>query len=1012
MVKLGYVAKGYRMREDQRRQEELQKEAMAFKREQFDFTKKSHAENLALQRDRLKNAQQTAKDKSYFDIVKQLTGPKADPRLQITPAIAGGNENFGRLIKDGLVQPIKNAQGQLQYFPSTSSAAFSSTVLKNRSSLDKGVVNPDELSPRILKKIIENHSDYKSPEDKEKILKIFRTSYSNNQTRTALQTKAKIQTAFSAENQGNIITIKDKTGKAITHLSSAYTNYKNLLGNEERNPVRRNMADVNLWENNLANHYDPNDPQKMALYRKIIQATPKHIIQKFMGFGQKGTNRLLSGGNFYEIDQRQYKHLSLAFPQLVSNIDLLEKIASENNVSVAAVKAGIDNNSVQVNEETIEIEGASPKRIPNSTLAPVPKRVSIYKVDRAKLRETHERLKQGGRESVSVAPKIISSNKGKQLNSPIMVNTENEQFDLSAVELPLIAKRNPEGVYFTPQFTLFSEKNPSIEKEELLKRINEKYKPLTDKLYAYVKNSTKENLEATMVAYREQEQYKDLDNKELQKVIGSHRKAVILDKFKSAPPVMQVDGVRQQAGYAAPIVRRRGDDLTPGEQAREKANNNAKDKISKLKPMLVSYKRARSTVNLLAAYENGSITDVGTKKLIEQLARSPALLEQLKSKDRKAYDTLIQIANSKSYDADLFGTIDTVFQSVKNLFNSVSYVGNSLSANNLAKFARTASGNVLDIDNLVAPNNENARGWDTQVGSKLNRLRQDIEEERKIVDSAIRNADNPIARAKAIARGEMLMLRTSITYYYAGLVQGESGGRAISNEDFENIYNALWTKGVGGYLALGALNQLEATFNGIERRANALHQAIGYGLKGDTTYEDSIVEHERSIEKLEQAEKLKRLQRPKQLTSADVRQRGVPGFITLKNAADKDQRRKSVALYNKITSKSKSNLVEVLKANNLQPKRYEDYNTEQQKDIRRSILAGLVAGPYNMSTQDLMESEGIPANNVTMFNNLSENGNLGDLFNKAIKKRVTSDEADIVNDALIKMFVHMTTRGV
>ena len=104
MVKLGYVAKGYRMREDQRRQEELQKEAMAFKREQFDFTKKSHAENLALQRDRLKNAQQTAKDKSYFDIVKQLTGPKADPRLQITPAIAGGNENFGRLMRESFDQ--------------------------------------------------------------------------------------------------------------------------------------------------------------------------------------------------------------------------------------------------------------------------------------------------------------------------------------------------------------------------------------------------------------------------------------------------------------------------------------------------------------------------------------------------------------------------------------------------------------------------------------------------------------------------------------------------------------------------------------------------------------------------------------------------------------------------------------------------------------------------------------------------------------------------------------------
>ena len=250
-----------------------------------------------------------------------------------------------------------------------------------------------------------------------------------------------------------------------------------------------------------------------------------------------------------------------------------------------------------------------------------------------------------------------------------------------------------------------------------------------------------------------------------------------------------------------------------------------------------------------------------------------------------------------------------------------------------------------------------------------------------------------------------------MTYYYAGLVQGESGGRAISNEDFENIYNALWAKGLVGALADGALVQLEATLNGIERRSRALHQAVGFGPKGDTTYEDMLVSHERNVEKLEQAKKLRELQAPRQISSSGVRQRGVPEFITLSNAANKSQRTRGARLYNKITSKSKSNLVEFLKVNSLKPQKFEDYSEDQRKGIRKSLLIGLMGGAYNMSTEDMVKSEGIPKSNVSMFNQISKKGDLGDILNRAIKKDVTDEEANIVTNVLKQMFDHMTTRG-
>ncbi len=57
-----------------------------------------------------------------------------------------------------------------------------------------------------------------------------------------------------------------------------------------------------------------------------------------------------------------------------------------------------------------------------------------------------------------------------------------------------------------------------------------------------------------------------------------------------------------------------------------------------------------------------------------------------------------------------------------------------------------------------------------------------------------------------------------MTYFYAGLVQGESGGRAISNEDFKAIYDALWST-VGGKFTEGSLEILKKTINKLQLKS-------------------------------------------------------------------------------------------------------------------------------------------------------------------------------------------------
>ena len=62
------------------------------------------------------------------------------------------------------------------------------------------------------------------------------------------------------------------------------------------------------------------------------------------------------------------------------------------------------------------------------------------------------------------------------------------------------------------------------------------------------------------------------------------------------------------------------------------------------------------------------------------------------------------------------------------------------------------------------------------------------------------------------------MTKVTLTYTYAGMVQGQSGGRAISNEDFAILYRAIWG-GAGGRLAEGSFDRLEDIVTSLGIRA-------------------------------------------------------------------------------------------------------------------------------------------------------------------------------------------------
>ena len=98
-------------------------------------------------------------------------------------------------------------------------------------------------------------------------------------------------------------------------------------------------------------------------------------------------------------------------------------------------------------------------------------------------------------------------------------------------------------------------------------------------------------------------------------------------------------------------------------------------------------------------------------------------------------------------------------------------------------------------------------------------------------ETAYKNKDfQKAAEFEALAYEQYLlaqntMTKVTLTYTFAGMVQGESGGRAISNEDFAIIFQALWG-GASGETGRGSFDRLQEVLNDIALRNKNIERFI------------------------------------------------------------------------------------------------------------------------------------------------------------------------------------------
>ena len=446
--------------------------------------------------------------------------------------------------------------------------------------------------------------------------------------------------------------------------------------------------------------------------------------------------------------------------------------------------------------------------------------------------------------------KIVDSN-GKRLPAPLEADfTKPNHFHFAIADLWL-------------------DKFPEYKKYEQNRILLDRVKPLTSALKKLDTLSTnvvdnETNYKAAILAMRNR--YPDISFKEARKLVDN---AMILRKMV---PNMQEPLPNNFNSFVqpGPITRRTGDQLEEHEKQALKGATSIKNKAEVLQGHVNQFKDAVRTIGIAVGVDNvDGQTRQAMSAILKELRKRPdewnAILDEAYKTKRITLDEYKSIKD-EAFDEGIKNTgplytaatkFIGIWEELKGLPNYISnlvskgwgenHLNERLGALGIKKsradiYAGSPQGGVNAYNRMV-------KSRLTQLeGSKyLDGLKKEIDE----IDGKEEKTDADIRRKLLLLNhGRLFNLKVSMTYFYAGLVQGESGGRAISNEDFDKIWNALWGGGLAGPWAKGSFDTLQKTINNIIRRSENDSKFIGYGPKGDMSLSDYMIKLDRLGDRL------------------------------------------------------------------------------------------------------------------------------------------------------------------
>ena len=379
----------------------------------------------------------------------------------------------------------------------------------------------------------------------------------------------------------------------------------------------------------------------------------------------------------------------------------------------------------------------------------------------------------------------------------------------------------------------YFEKNPNEkEKYDRLKGI---FKPLSAVIDNPDSEQARANLKAKVVELFDIRRVDGrVDPKALDTAVNKLVQEEYFDRGSKSPTFSSINGVTVMTTYTMP-----GESEDNYKKPKQKLRDEEK-KLDQVTDMTASYSNNIDNIALISEIlDRGEFTN-------EHARIFNAMMQGVDVKNdlRELLKMSTEEMTVKGYKVATDASTNTVrvIERFKDFFTAFQVAAQNLGSTVNGVRVRDSDGR----DIILKANNFKSQGSDS-INDRNTQLKlQEVEDAARVYSEKYStNIQNALQKAqvakqndntreyfkqKMIAfRNNLLarnaMQKVTLTYTFAGMVQGESGGRAISNEDFAILYQAIWSK-TGNDMGRGSFTELQNVIKGIKERNSMMQKYI------------------------------------------------------------------------------------------------------------------------------------------------------------------------------------------
>ena len=379
----------------------------------------------------------------------------------------------------------------------------------------------------------------------------------------------------------------------------------------------------------------------------------------------------------------------------------------------------------------------------------------------------------------------------------------------------------------------YFQRNPKDkEKYDRLKGI---FKPLSAVIDNPDSDEARANLKAKVVELFDIKRVDGrVDPKALDTAVNKIVQEEYFDRGSKSPTFSSVNGVTVLTTYALP-----GESEDNYKKPKQKLRDEEK-KLDQVTDMTASYSKNVDDVSLITEILNREDFSPQHVQIFQAMMKGLDVREDL----RRSLGMSVEEMKVQGYRVATDAATNTVkvIERFKDFFTAFQVAAQNLGSTVNGVMVRDSDGKdiILKANNFKSQGSDNINDRNTRLKLKevedaarvySEKYATNIQNALKAAEIAKQKGDTrEFFKQKMIAfRNNLLarnaMQKVTLTYTFAGMVQGESGGRAISNEDFAILYQAIWSK-TGNDMGRGSFTELQNVIKGIKERNSMMQKYI------------------------------------------------------------------------------------------------------------------------------------------------------------------------------------------